>query len=59
MNNVKIAELATTQAIGIWNSMPEKMHENALFQYGTTENAIAEIAMCLVRGVARRITTSS
>ena len=55
MNTTEIAALATPQAIIIWNSIPEVTRRSAMAQYGTKENAIAELAMSLIREVAKRI----
>lgn len=51
----EIATFAAAPSIKIWNALPEEVRKNAIEIYGTKENAIAELAMAMIRGVAKKI----
>lgn len=55
MNATELANLATSPAIQIWNTLPEQVRVNALSVYGTKENAISELAMAMLRNVAGKL----
>jgi len=55
MTPTEIAAAATPHAIRIWNAMPEDKRVTAIAEFGTKENAIAELAMVLIRSAASRL----
>ena len=55
MTPTELANLATSPAIQIWNTLPEQVRVNALAIYGTKENAISELAMAMLRNVASKM----
>ncbi len=56
MSPTEIAALAVPHAIRIWNSMSEAKRVSAIAEFGTKENAIAELGLAMVRNVAARLT---
>lgn len=55
MTTAEIATLATPPAIKIWNNLPEAVRVHALKIHNTKEEAIAELAMSLIRKVASKL----
>ena len=55
MTTAEIAALATPPAIKIWNKLPEAVRAKALETFKTKEEAIAELAMSLIRKVASKL----
>ena len=55
MKITELANLATTPAIKLWNTLPEQARVDALSIYGTKEEAISELAMAMLRNVANKI----
>ena len=56
MTPTEIAAVAVPHAIRLWNRMPEERRVQAIAEFGTKENAVAELGLAMVRNVAARLT---